>query len=72
LGKIIVSTGPNTKAGCVKALSARSRDSIPHRDLPARTLVCMTTEEGNVAALRIIRPVAIGSPRITFAYTLWR
>jgi len=66
------STGPSTRAGCVKALSSRRVDRIDHPHLPAGTLVCMTTEEGNVAALRIVRPVTVGNPRLTFAYTLWR
>jgi len=66
------STGPSTRAGCVKALSSRRVDRIDHPHLPAGSLVCMTTEEGNVAALRIVRPVTVGNPRLTFAYTLWR
>jgi hypothetical protein len=32
----------------------------------------MTIGAGNIVALRIIRPVAIGHPQLDFEYTLWR
>jgi hypothetical protein len=64
--------GPTDRAGCVKALNARRVDHLSHSELPAGTWVCLTTEEGNIVALRIIEPVAVGHPRLVFAYTLWR
>jgi len=64
--------GPADRAGCVNALNARRVDHLDHSELPAGTWVCLTTEEGNIVALRIIRPVAVGHPQLVFSYTLWR
>jgi hypothetical protein len=64
--------GQTDRAGCVEALNARRVDHVGHRELPAGTWVCLTTQEGNVVALRVIEPVAIGHPQLVFAYTLWR
>ena len=67
-----ITPGPTDRAGCVNALNARSVDRLDHAKLPAGTWVCLTTEEGNIVAIRIIHPVAIGHPQLVFAYTLWR
>lgn len=64
--------GPTDRAGCVEALSARRVDHLEHPELAAGTWVCLTTAEGNIVALRIIRPVAVGHPQLVFSYTLWR
>jgi hypothetical protein len=64
--------GPTDRAGCIKALDARRVDRLDFSELPAGAWVCLTTEEGNVVALRIVRPVAIGHPQLVFDYTVWR
>ena len=72
LEAMVISDKPGTRAGCVEALTARRVDRVPLPELKAGTWVCITTEEGYVAALRIISPFAIGSPKLVFAYTVWR
>ena len=60
------------RSGCVEALNARRVDHLDHPELPAGTWLCLTTAEGNIVALRIVRPVAVGHPQLVFSYTLWR
>jgi hypothetical protein len=72
LQAMVISDKPGTRAGCVKALSARRVDRLPLPELKAGTWVCLTTEEGYVAALRVVSPFVIGSPKLVFAYTVWR
>ena len=72
LQAMVISEKPGTRAGCVEALTARRVDRLPLPELKTGTWVCLTTEEGYVAALRIVSPFAIGNPKLAFAYTVWR
>jgi hypothetical protein len=69
---MVITPKLRNRAGCVAALNSRRVDRVPIGELKAGTPVCITTEEGHVAALRIIRPVAIGHPQLVFTYSLWR
>ena len=58
------------RARCVELLSARRDDRIRATD--AGKWLCVNTDQGTIAALRVVSAPAIGSPRLVFEYTLWR
>jgi len=59
-----------TKSRCVAALRARSDTTELVSDV-ARRLVCVSTTEGNVAVLQIVRAPGVGNANLVLAYTVW-
>jgi hypothetical protein len=64
-------SGGVDKAGCVEALTTRTRDTVQLVDLAEGSILCLKTHAGTIAALRIVSPPAIGNPQLVFDYTLW-
>jgi hypothetical protein len=64
--------GQVDKRACVSALSTRHDTVKDVYELTAGSSVCMQTEEGHVAALRIDRLPGVGAPGVAFTYTVWR
>jgi hypothetical protein len=63
--------GEPTKARCVSALTHR-RD--PFEELPdlGTRWVCVSTNEGHVAAVEILALPGVGNSELRLAYTVWR
>jgi hypothetical protein len=59
------------KQACATALSARhdTAEIVPELDT---NWICISTTEGHVAVLRIIRAPGVGSAKLTLGYTVWQ
>jgi hypothetical protein len=60
-----------TKAGCVSALTQRHDQFEELPDL-GTGWVCVSTSEGDVAAVEIVALPGVGNPELRLAYTVWR
>lgn len=70
-GLVTEAPSADDKAGCVAALNARSADRLQLAELAPRSVICLKTQTGAIAALRIVEAPAIGSPELVIDYTLW-
>ena len=63
--------GRPTKSRCVAALKSRSDPTEIVSDLETRWL-CVSTSEGNVAVVRVVKAPGPGDARLLLAYSVWR
>lgn len=63
--------GKPTKRACKAALNARqdSFEVLPELDTK---WICVSTTEGHVAVVRVVREPGVGSAKLVLAYTVWR
>lgn len=59
------------RAACVRALQRRRDALLPLQNVREGATICLVTSAENIAALRIIGLPSVGSPRITFDYSVW-
>jgi hypothetical protein len=62
--------GTPNKARCAAALSRR-RDTSEIVSQVERSWVCVSTVEGKVAGVRIIKAPGVGSAKLVLAYVIW-
>ncbi len=62
---------PVDKQACVAALTASPNTYLTLPKLSAGSWVCLDTNAGHVAAMRIASLAGPGSPQLVFTYTVW-
>jgi hypothetical protein len=63
--------GGLTEAGCTRALTTR-HDSFELVSQAAEHGLCVSTVEGHVAGVRIVKGPGVGSADLVLAFTVWR
>jgi len=63
--------GRPTKRKCTAALSSRhdAFEVLPQLDT---STICVSTSEGNVAFVRVLRSPGVGNAKLVLGYTVWR
>jgi hypothetical protein len=59
------------KRACVRALSGR-RDAFEVLSELDTKRICVSTTEGHVAVVRVLRTPGVGNARLVLGYTVWR
>jgi hypothetical protein len=65
-------SGPITKASCVEALSSREDRGAHISKVGDDQWLCVQTDEGNLAGMRIVQRPGPGKPSVGFEYVLWK
>jgi hypothetical protein len=63
--------GTLTKAGCTRALRTR-HDTFELVSRASEQGLCVSTVEGNVAGVRIVKRPGVGNANLVLAFTVWR